>query len=167
MNKDIQQKCCKQARLVFRECWITPPIQGEFTHVPVLKALLEKEERIKTLEELLFTDGDIKAKTLEVHFDSASSKSIIEGQQKQLAQQQKVIDVYEEVLEKIAPDPYPNDVFIPPTSEQWEKANDYFKKEWGFTIDKISAEYGRRLFGLSRKEAREALDQAKKIKENN
>jgi len=39
---------------------------------------------------------------------------------------------------------YPKDIFTPPTPEQWKQAHEYFKTQ-GFSIDRISGEYGRRI----------------------
>lgn len=39
-------------------------------------------------------------------------------------------------------DAYPEDIFVPPTKEQWKQSHEHFKT-LGFSIDKISGEYGR------------------------
>jgi hypothetical protein len=39
---------------------------------------------------------------------------------------------------------YPRDIFTPPSPEQWGQAHEFFKTQ-GFSIDCISAEYGRRI----------------------
>lgn len=39
---------------------------------------------------------------------------------------------------------YPKDIFTPPTPEQWKQAHEFFKTQ-GFSIDRISGEYGRRI----------------------
>lgn len=60
------------------------------------KQLEEKDEKIKQLQDVLFTDGDIKADSLELHFDDVASKRAVENAMMQVKEKN-------ELLEKIRP----------------------------------------------------------------
>lgn len=42
-------------------------------------------------------------------------------------------------------DPYPTDIFPPITPDQWKAIHHMIEERFGFPIDRLSAEYGRRL----------------------
>jgi len=42
--------------------------------------------------------------------------------------------------------PYPEDVFLPIPKEDFDKINDFLKKEMGYSIDRLSGNMGRKLY---------------------
>lgn len=56
----------------------------------------------------------------------------------------EVLETVEDALRRVKDwcDAYPEDIFVPPTKEQWKQAHEHFKT-LGFSVDKISGEYGR------------------------
>ena len=63
----------------------------------------EKDARIRELENILFTKGDIKAEALEIHFDEVASKRAVENALDKLKDKDKKLQRAEEALKSQIP----------------------------------------------------------------
>jgi DNA repair exonuclease SbcCD ATPase subunit len=104
----------------------------------------EIERHLSEKQELYSSVAHHAKQALQIEVENRRLREEIAEKDAEIERLKRVVDATQECTERLERwlQSYPIGTFTPPTAEQWLNAHDYFKAQ-GFTLDRISGEYGR------------------------